>query len=176
MTQDVETPLLDNQTETINDVEQTRQQEVRLNQATSALAATIIGAGIMALPRAFATLGLVLGGGLLVVIFSLSFFSLGALVRAAEAAQKWTYAGLTKSQFGDRGAAALQASIILNNSGSMIIYLIIIGDILCGVAPDYSGLVTNFVGIHDPNVFWVSRPFVVRTSFILSFFYHCLFQ
>ena len=44
----------------------------------------------------------------------------------------------------------------------MIIYLIIIGDVLCGVAPNYSGLITNLVGIHDPeSVVWVSRPFVM---------------
>lgn len=43
----------------------------------------------------------------------------------------------------------------------MIIYLIIIGDVLCGVAPDYNGLVTNFLGVHDPSVFYASRPFVV---------------
>jgi amino acid permease len=35
----------------------------------------------MALPKAFATLGLVLGAAMLAVVFVLSFFSLGALVR-----------------------------------------------------------------------------------------------
>jgi lipopolysaccharide export LptBFGC system permease protein LptF len=54
-----------------------------LPQATANLATTIIGAGIMALPRAFATLGLVLGATMLGLIFILSFFSLGSLVRCA---------------------------------------------------------------------------------------------
>ena len=32
-----------------------------------------------------------------------------------------------------------------------IVYLIIIADVLVGVPPDYNGLVTNLVGIHDPH-------------------------
>lgn len=38
----------------------------------------------MALPKAFATLGLLLGGASLAFVFVLSFFSLGALVRRAK--------------------------------------------------------------------------------------------
>lgn len=37
----------------------------------------------MALPRAFATLGLVLGMSMLALVLGLSFFSLGALVKCA---------------------------------------------------------------------------------------------
>ena len=136
--------------------------QVRLNHSTSALAATIIGAGIVALPRAFATLGLLLGGVLLTVVFSLSFFSLSALIRAAQAAKCWTYDALARSQFGFLGSGSLDLSIVANNTGSMIIYLIIIGDVLVGAPPHYSGLVTNLFGIHSGDVVWVSRPFVVR--------------
>jgi hypothetical protein len=32
-----------------------------------------------------------------------------------------------------------------------IVYLIIIADVLCGVAPDYNGLITNLLGVHDPS-------------------------
>lgn len=34
---------------------------------------------------------------------------------------------------------------------SQIVYLIIIADVLCGVAPEYNGLITNLVGVHDPS-------------------------
>lgn len=122
------------------------------------------GAGIMALPRAFATLGLALGGVLLILVFGLSLFSLSALVKAARSAGCWTYAELAHVGFGIAGSSALQGAIVVNNSGSMIIYLIIIADILCGVAPDYNGLITNIIGIHDPSVVYVSRPFVVSYS------------
>lgn len=30
-------------------------------------------------------------------------------------------------------------------------YLIIIADVLVGVPPDYNGLITNLLGVHDPN-------------------------
>ena len=122
----------------------------------------------MALPRAFATLGLLVGGGLLTVVFGLSFFSLTALVQAAKTMKCWTYAELARVEFGKAGSTALQAAIVVNNSGSMIIYLIIIGDVLCGVAPDYNGLITNLSGIHDPSMFWVSRPFVMAVLCIVA--------
>ena len=32
-----------------------------------------------------------------------------------------------------------------------IVYLIIIADVLVGVPPDYNGLVTNLLGVHDPS-------------------------
>ena len=123
---------------------------------------TTTGAGIMALPRAFATLGLLVGMSLLAIVFGLAFFSLFSLIQAAKSSKCWTYDQLAHHLLGDFGSRALSTAIIVNNSGSMIIYLIIIGDVLCGVAPDYSGLITNLFNIHDPAaVFWVSRPFVM---------------
>jgi amino acid permease len=150
----------------VDELGQPLEGDVRLNDATAALASTIIGAGIMALPRAFATLGLVVGGALLALVFALSLFSLSALVTVARDTRQWTYAALARSQFGALGAGLLQLAIVVNNSGTMIIYLIIIGDVLCGVAPDYNGLVTDALGIHDPSVFYVSRPFVVSEGVV----------
>ena len=137
------------------------ENEVRLNHATATLAATIVGAGIMALPKSFAVLGLAMGSIIFAMVFLLTKFSLSALIHAANARECFSYSGLAKDQFGNAGSTALQISILLNNAGSMIIYLILIGDVLCGVAPEYSGLVTNLFGIHDPSVIWVSRPFVM---------------
>lgn len=39
-----------------------------------------------------------------------------------------------------------------------IVYLIIIADVLVGVPPDYNGLITNLLGIHDPNGGLLSAP------------------
>ena len=80
----------------------------------------------MALPRAFATLGLLVGGGLLTVVFGLSFFSLTALVQAAKTMKCWTYAELARVEFGKAGSTALQAAIVVNNSGSMIMAVLCI--------------------------------------------------
>jgi amino acid permease len=166
--EDVEATLLGNEDDLTNETPQEDDEnshftgQVRLNHSTSALAATIIGAGIVALPKAFATLGLVLGIGLLAVVWSLAYFSLAALIRAATAAKCWTYDSLAKSIFGKLGSSSLDVAILANNSGSMIIYLIIMGDVLVGAPPHYSGLITNLFGIHSGDVVWVSRPFVVR--------------
>lgn len=141
--------------------------ETRLTQATANLATTIIGAGIMALPRAFATLGVVLGASMLAVIFVLSFFSLGVLVRVSQLTHHWTYHDVVSAEYGYPGLLALKLAIIINNAGSMIVYLIIIADVLCGVPPDYNGLVTNLLGVHDPSVWFVSRPFVLAVCCVL---------
>ncbi|EFN60084.1 hypothetical protein CHLNCDRAFT_133392 [Chlorella variabilis] len=135
--------------------------------ATANLATTIIGAGIMALPRAFATLGVVLGASMLAVIFVLSFFSLGVLVRVSQLTHHWTYHDVVSAEYGYPGLLALKLAIIINNAGSMIVYLIIIADVLCGVPPDYNGLVTNLLGVHDPSVWFVSRPFVLAVCCVL---------
>ena len=121
----------------------------------------------MALPRALATLGMVLGLGLLGGVLGLSLFSLAGLVAASAATRQWTYDSLVESQLGRGGARVLRGAILLNNSGSLVVYLIILGDILVGVAPDYSGLVTNLLGVHDPGVWWAGRPFVVAAVCVL---------
>lgn len=132
-----------------------------VTQATSNLSMTIIGAGIMALSKAFATLGMVLGLVILSSVFFLSLFSLAALVKAAQRSSVWTYRGVAKRALGRTGGALYVAAVLCNNAGSMIVYLIIVGDVLVGVAPDYSGLWTNLVGVHDPSVWYVWRPAVI---------------
>lgn len=141
--------------------------QTRLNQATANLATTIIGAGIMALPHAFATMGLLLGSAMLLLVYGLSKFSLQGLVHVSQVTKKWTYVDLTRAEFGQAGVTALQLAIILNNAGSMVVYLVIIGDVLVGVPPLYSGLLTNVLGIHDPSLWYISRPFVVGMVCIL---------
>lgn len=74
----------------------------------------------MALPKAFATLGLVVGGCMLVLVYCLSSFSLQELVHVSQATRKWTYVELAKAEFGRAGVRALQVAIILNNAGSMV--------------------------------------------------------
>jgi amino acid permease len=160
-TRDAEEPLLEH---VIEDGDPDRQEDqggdLRANFATLHLANTMVGAGIVALPKTFATLGLLLGGTLIAFVAWLSYFSLAGLTHAANVTKSRTFAELA-GLFGPRGAAAQKVAIVFNNGGSMVIYLIIMGDLLVGVAPDYSGLITNLIGVHDPSVWYVSRPFVV---------------
>ncbi|GAB4822493.1 hypothetical protein N2152v2_009539 [Parachlorella kessleri] len=132
-----------------------------LLQSTANLATTIIGAGIMALPRTFATLGILLGATMMGLVFGLSYFSLFGLVRVSGLTRQWTYADLVRSQFGRAGGLLLQLSIVLNNAGTMVVYLIIIGDILAGVAPDYNGLISMLLGPGHAGQWYTGRAFVV---------------
>ena len=54
----------------------------------------------------------------------------------------------------------LQSSIILHVGGAMIVYLMIIADILVGVAPNYNGVLCVLLNRHD-SVWWLSRNFVI---------------
>lgn len=47
--------------------------------------------------------------------------------RVSSLTRQWTYAELMQSQFGRGGALLLQWSIVVNNAGTMTVYLIIIG-------------------------------------------------
>jgi amino acid permease len=136
--------------------------DVRLNAATAALTSTLLGAGVLALPRAFAILGLLPGAALLLAALALSRFSLAALAAAAAAAGAWSYEELCAAHFGRGGRGVLRAAICLNNAGALVIYLDALGDILVGVpANGFSGLWTNAVGVHDPTSPLASRAAAV---------------
>lgn len=47
--------------------------------------------------------------------------------RVSSLTRQWTYAELVRSQFGRAGALLLQLSIVVNNGGTMVVYLIILG-------------------------------------------------
>jgi hypothetical protein len=96
---------------------ETKTTTTRLNHATAALTNTIVGAGIVALPRAFASLGILPGALLLAAFFYLSRFTLAAMIRSASTVGVWTYDELVRSQFGEWGARSLDAAIVVNNLG-----------------------------------------------------------
>jgi len=70
--------------------------------------------------------------------------------------------------FGQWGRIALQASVVINNVGVLIVYMIIIGDVLSG---------TSSTGVHHSGVFegwfgphmWNSRPIVLLTTTLVVF-------
>ena len=164
---DLETPLVDEEGSVSTSMATTT---TRLNHATAALTNTIVGAGIVALPRVFESLGVVPGTLLLGAFFYLSRYTLAAMIRSANAVGAWTYDELVRSQFGDWGARSLDAAIVVNNLGGLLVYLIIIGDLLVGKSPFYSGIVTNALGMHGGDVWWVSREFVVGLVALLVLF------
>lgn len=131
--------------------------------AVSNLAVTAIGAGMLALPKAYSTVGIALGLALTITVCFLTYFSSSVIIRYAARDHKDSYGSLIKSEFGRGGAVALQCAIIIHVLGVMIVYLIIIQDMLIGSAPHYKGLIPYFFGVE----WFISRWFVALILLIV---------
>lgn len=91
------------------------------------LSCTIVGAGIMSLPAAIKVLGVIPGALLILVSGFLAKYSIDILLRYSEKEGSYTYGQLMYNSFGRIGEILFQISVIINNTGITIIYLIIIG-------------------------------------------------
>ncbi|KAK3155154.1 hypothetical protein QOZ80_2BG0199550 [Eleusine coracana subsp. coracana] len=107
------------------------------------LSTTIVGAGIMALPATMKVLGLVPGLVLIVLAAWLTEASIELLVRFSRAAGATSYGRVMGDAFGKLGKGFLQACVVVNNVGIMVVYMIIIGDVLSG---------TSASGVHHHGV------------------------
>ncbi|XP_002960581.2 amino acid transporter AVT6E [Selaginella moellendorffii] len=96
------------------------------------LATSIIGAGIMALPATMRVLGVPLGVAMILAMGVLSEISLEIVVRFSTQLKAWSYGEMVGAACGRAGKLVSQVCIIVNNSGILIVYLIIIGDVLSG--------------------------------------------
>ncbi|KAL8161875.1 hypothetical protein V2J09_013364 [Rumex salicifolius] len=124
------------------------------------LSCTIVGAGIMSLPAAIKILGVIPGVLLIIMAGLLTEVSVEMLLRFSDRASAPSYAEVMEDSFGAIGKALLQISVIINNVGILIIYMIIIEDVLSGSTSDgvhYSGVLEGWFGEH----WWTSRAFVV---------------
>ncbi|KAL6912200.1 hypothetical protein ACP4OV_001005 [Aristida adscensionis] len=108
------------------------------------LSTTIVGAGIMALPATMKVLGLVPGLVLIVLAAVLTEASIELLVRYSRAVGATSYGEAMGDAFGALGRGLLQASVVVNNLGVMVVYVIIIGDVLSGT--------TTSGGVHHHGV------------------------
>ncbi|CAK0780575.1 hypothetical protein CVIRNUC_005099 [Coccomyxa viridis] len=131
---------------------------------------TIIGAGIMALPRAVATLGVVPGALLILLVYILTFITINVLSSASEYSGRWTFGELIHYFFGRTGSWFLRLFIFINNAGLLITYTIMLGDVLVGKPPDYNGLLTNLTDIHEGDVWYLDRRFVVAVVVVVFLF------
>jgi sodium-coupled neutral amino acid transporter 2 len=91
------------------------------------LSTSIIGAGIMALPATMKVLGLGLGLGLIVFVALLTEASLEMLLRFSKVGNSESYGEVMGDAFGGVGRRLLQFCIFVNNVGTLIVYMIIIG-------------------------------------------------
>jgi len=91
------------------------------------LSCTIIGAGIMSLPFAMKVLGVIPGVLLVLISGFLTKCSIGILLRFSDHGRAYTYGQLMRDAFGRIGEVFFQISVVVNITGIMIIYLIIVG-------------------------------------------------
>lgn len=125
------------------------------------LAKVLMGAGMLALPKAYSILGLVLGTVLMIAIALLSWVSLGGLTRAWEATKMPTYGSMVNARCGRVAKVALQVAVVITCFGAMVVYLVVIGDILVGNAPDYGGLLCELTHMQPSHVWWMHRRVIL---------------
>ncbi|CAM0909918.1 unnamed protein product [Alopecurus aequalis] len=132
------------------------------------LSTTIVGAGIMALPASIKMLGLIPGLLMIIFVALLTEASIDMLVRCSHQGKITSYGWLMGEAYGQWGRIALQASVVINNLGVMIVYMIIIGDVLSGTTSNgihHRGILEGWFGTH----MWNSRAVVLLVTTLLVF-------
>uniref|UniRef100_A0A1D1ZCR9 Putative sodium-coupled neutral amino acid transporter 6 n=1 Tax=Anthurium amnicola TaxID=1678845 RepID=A0A1D1ZCR9_9ARAE len=132
------------------------------------LSTTIVGAGIMALPATMKVLGLVPGILMILFVGLLTDASIDMMIRFSRAGKTVSYGGMVGDAFGRAGRALLQACIVVNNVGVLIVYMIIIGDVVSGTSSSgehHSGILEGWFGIH----WWNGRFFVLLVTTLAIF-------
>ncbi|XWS74746.1 hypothetical protein CRYUN_Cryun01aG0024200 [Craigia yunnanensis] len=151
------TPLLAD----VNSLEdQSSRGRASISGAVFNICTTMVGAGIMSIPATINVLGIIPG---FVVIFMIAFLvdvTVEFLLRYTQSGKATTYAGLVGESFGSLGSIAVQICVMITNLGCLIIYLVIIGDVLCGNQSGgtlHLGILQEWFGIR----WWSSRAYVI---------------
>ncbi|WVZ68349.1 hypothetical protein U9M48_017301 [Paspalum notatum var. saurae] len=145
-----------------------------VSSAVFNVSTSIVGAGIMSIPAAMRVLGVAPALVLIAAVAVLADVSVEFMLRytgwaaAAGAKQQATYAGLMGDAFGRAGAAVLNVCIAFTTAGTLVVYLIIIGDVMSGSAgggDEHAGVLQELFGAH----WWTGREFVlfVTAVFVL---------
>ncbi|KAI8475249.1 MAG: transmembrane amino acid transporter protein-domain-containing protein [Monoraphidium minutum] len=112
------------------------------------LSKVILGAGMMAMPRAMYILGLVPGTLLMLAICLLTQFTLAqGLIASADGLGIRSYGALVRRGLGARAEELLQLSVFATCWVMQVVFLVVVGDILIGDAPDYHGLIHELTGL-----------------------------
>ncbi|KAK7812387.1 amino acid transporter AVT6C [Quercus suber] len=151
----MDTPLLEDVLENQNS-----SQGASISGAVFNITTTMIGAGIMSIPAAIKVLGIVPGFLLILVVAFFTEVTVEFLLRYTKSGKSTTYAGIVGESFGAIGSVAVQICVIITIFGALIIYLIIIGDVLCGSKSGetlHLGILQEWFGIH----WWNSRAFAI---------------
>ncbi|GJP49811.1 hypothetical protein CLOM_g8978 [Closterium sp. NIES-68] len=126
------------------------------------LSTSVIGAGIMGLPATMKVLGLPFGVILLVAMGILTEISIELLIRTTTVQHVWSYSDLVHQVHGNKWRLALDISIVINNFGICIVYLIICADVLSGTTAGgqyHEGMFMTWNG--GQSAWWTGRHFIL---------------
>ncbi|XP_057475994.1 amino acid transporter AVT6C-like [Actinidia eriantha] len=127
---------------------------------------SIIGAGIMSIPATLKVLGVIPAFIAIATVAVLADVSVEFLMRFTHSGESTTYAGLMYESFGRLGSVAVQICVMMTNLGCLIVYLIIIGDVLCGNHLEGSvqlGVLQEWFGFQ----WWNTRAFALLLVVVL---------
>uniref|UniRef100_A0A0E0JQH2 Amino acid transporter transmembrane domain-containing protein n=1 Tax=Oryza punctata TaxID=4537 RepID=A0A0E0JQH2_ORYPU len=128
---------------------------------------SIIGAGIMSIPAVMRVLGVLPALVLIAAVAALSNASVEFMLRYTG----WdsgppSYAGIMGDAFGRAGAKALNVCIAFTTTGTLVVYLIIIGDVLSGSAgagDEHAGVLRELFGAQ----WWTARELVILVTAVV---------
>uniref|UniRef100_A0ACD5VSJ7 Uncharacterized protein n=1 Tax=Avena sativa TaxID=4498 RepID=A0ACD5VSJ7_AVESA len=131
------------------------------------LSTSIIGAGIMSIPAAMRVLGVAPTLVLIAAVAVLSDVSVEFMLRyTGWACGPPSYAGVMGDAFGRAGAAALNVFVAFTTAGTLVVYLIIIGDVMSGTAgagEEHAGVLGELFGAR----WWTEREFVMLVTAVV---------
>ncbi|KAL5221657.1 hypothetical protein ABZP36_026370 [Zizania latifolia] len=128
---------------------------------------SIIGAGIMSIPAAMRVLGVLPALLLIAAVAALSDASVEFMLRYTG----WdsgppSYAGIMGDAFGRAGAKALNVCIAFTTTGTLVVYLIIIGDVMSGSVgggDEHAGVLRELFG----EQWWTAREVVILVTAVV---------
>uniref|UniRef100_A0A0E0JQG8 Amino acid transporter transmembrane domain-containing protein n=1 Tax=Oryza punctata TaxID=4537 RepID=A0A0E0JQG8_ORYPU len=125
---------------------------------------SVVGAGIMLIPAAMRVLGVAPTVAVVVGVALLANAAVDFMLRYTRGPS--SYAALMGHAFGRVGAALLNVFVAFNAIGTLTVYLIIIGDVMSGMASGgkaHDGVLTEWFGQH----WWTGREAVLVAAAVL---------
>ncbi|XP_040371576.1 amino acid transporter AVT6A isoform X2 [Rosa chinensis] len=134
------------------------------------LTCTIVGSGIMSLPATLKLLGLIPGVVLIILVSFIIQASVELLLRFSKEGSAVSYGDVMAHAYGRIGKSVLQITIVIYSTGSLIVYMIIIEDVLSGSTSlhgvHHTGILEGWFGEH----WWTGRAFVLVAVTVIIFF------
>lgn len=124
------------------------------------ISTTMVGAGIMSIPATMKVLGIIPGLLVIMLVAVITDLTVEFMLRCTSSGKAVTYAGMVGESFGSVGSLAVKICVITTNLGVLIVYLIILGDVLCGNdinGDTHLGILQQWFGIH----WWTCRAFAL---------------